>query len=150
MSPWGIVFLGVIALASVVQAAFLVGLVVYGRRLARQVEALQSRLDREISPVLQSVSRVGQAAGEIADLATLQARRLDLVLADTIEKVEETTAVIQRLVVKPLKPIGLVAAFLKGLQRGAEVYLQLDRDAPPRAAPPRRRRHAEDDEHLFV
>lgn len=150
MSAWGVFFLGVIALASVVQAAFLVGLVVYGRRLARQVDALQSRLDREVSPALESVSRVSRAVAEIADLATLQARRLDLVLADTIEKIEETTSVIQRLVVRPLRPIGVLAAFLKGLQRGAEVYLQLDREPPPRTPPPRRRGHAEDDEHMFI
>jgi hypothetical protein len=150
MSAWGVFFLGVIALTSLVQAAFLVGLVVYGRRLARQVDALQSRLDREVSPALESVSRVSRAAAEIADLATLQARRLDLVLADTIEKIEETTSVIQRLVVRPLKPIGVLAAFLRGVQRGAEVYLQLDRDSPPRTPPPRRRGHAEDDEHMFI
>ena len=85
MGTWGTVFLGIIALASVVQAAFLIGLVVYGRRLGQRLDALQSRLDREISPALENFNRVSRAAAEIADLATLQARRLDLVLADTIE-----------------------------------------------------------------
>jgi hypothetical protein len=129
MESWGVFFLGVIALASVVQAGFLLGLVFYGRRLAQRVDALQARLDREI-----------------ADLATLQARRLDLLLADTIDKVEETTATIQQLVVRPLKPIGGIVAFLKGLQRGMDVYFKLD----PGRMPPRRRVPGEDDEHLFI
>jgi len=151
MESWGVFFLGVIALASVVQAGFLIGLVVYGRRLAQRVDALQVRLDREISPALENFNRVARAAAEIADLATLQARRLDLVLADTIEKIEETTSTIQRLVVRPLKPIGGIVAFLKGLQRGMEVYSQFDRGAPPgHRSPPRRRGHGEDDEHLFI
>jgi hypothetical protein len=152
MESWGVFFLGVIALASAVQAVFLIGLVIFGRRLAHRVEALQLRLDREISPALENFNRVGRAAAEIADLATLQARRFDLVLADTIEKVEETTAVIQQLVIRPLKPIGGIVAFLKGLQRGMEVFLQRDGSGAPVGPRPqaRRRGHGEDDEHLFI
>jgi hypothetical protein len=149
MESWGVFFLGVIALASVVQAGFLIGLVIYGRRLAHRMDALQARLDREISPALENFNRVSRAAAEIADLATLQARRLDLVLADTIEKIEETTATVQQLVVRPLKPIGGIVAFLKGLQRGMEVYFQFDRSAPLQHRPQPRRR-GEDDEHLFI
>jgi len=152
MESWGVLFLGVIALASVVQAGFLIGLVVYGRRLARRVDALQVRLDHEISPALENFNRVSRAAAEIADLATLQARRFDLVLADTIEKIEETTATIQQLVVRPLKPIGGIVAFLKGLQRGMEVFLKYGGPAAPPGPRlhPRRRGHGEDDEHLFI
>jgi len=145
METWGVVFLGIIALASVVQAGFLIALAVYGRRLARRVDALQVKLDREIAPVLANFDRVGRAAAEIADLVTLQARRLDLLLADTIEKVEEATTAVQQLVVRPLKPIGAIVAFLKGLQRGMDVYFQLGRGGTPR-----RRAHSEDDEHLFI
>jgi hypothetical protein len=150
MESWGVFFLGVIALASAVQAVFLIGLVIYGRRLAHRVEALQLRLDREISPALENFNRVSRAAAEIADLATLQARRLDIVLADTIERIEETTAAIQRFVVRPLKPIGEILAFLRGLQRGMEAYLQLGRAPDPRPHHPRRRGPGEDDEHLFI
>ncbi len=152
MESWGVFFLGVIALASVVQAGFIIGLVVFGRRLGRRVDALQTRLDREISPALDNFNRVARAAAEIADLATLQARRLDLVLADTIDKIEETTATIRHFVVRPLKPIGGALAFLKGLQRGMEVFFQFERGATPypRRPAPRRRGHGEDDEHLFI
>jgi hypothetical protein len=148
METWGVLFLGVIALASVVQAVFLIGLAMAGRRLGRQVDALQKRLDREISPALESFTRVSRNAAEISDLATLQARRLDLLLTDTIEKIEETTATVQQLVVRPLKPLGQLLAFVRGLQRGLDVYFQLGRDR--RAHGPRRRGHAEDDEHLFI
>ena len=147
MESWGIFFLGVIALASVVQAGFLIGLVVFGLRLARRMDELQLRLDKDITPALENFTRVSRAAAEISDLATLQARRLDLLLADTIEKIEETTGLIQQFVVRPLKPVGGILAFLKGLQRGMEVYLQLGghagRSAPRRtaaAAPPQPRR----------
>jgi len=153
MESWGVFFLGVIAVSAVVQAVFLVGLLVYGRRLAQRVDTLQARLDRDLGPALAHFTRVSRAAAEIADLATLQARRLDLVLGDTIERIGDTAATVQRLVSRPLKPIANVVAFLRGVQRGVEVFFAFDRDAPPgRRVPPRRRGrgHGEDDEHLFV
>jgi hypothetical protein len=149
MESWGVFFLGVIALASLVQAGFLIGLVVFGRRLTRRVDALNERLDRDIAPALENFTRVSRAAAEIADLATLQARRIDVLLADTIEKIEETTGVIQQFVVRPLKPLGGILALLKGVQRGMEVYLQLGSRGPAHPLPQRRRSH-EDDEHLFI
>ncbi len=149
MEFWRVFFLGVIALSAVAQAIFLIGVVVFGRRLSRRMDALQARLDRDFTPALDNFARVTRSAAEIADVATLQARRVDLLLADTIEKIEETTGVIQQFVIGPLKPIGGILAFLKGLQRGMEVYLQLGGRAPGAHPPPRRRSH-EDDEHLFI
>ena len=151
MESWGVFFLGVIAVSAVVQAVFLIGLLVFGRRLARRLDALQARLDRDIGPALANLTRVSHAAAEIADMATLQARRLDLVLGETIERIGDTAATVQRLVSRPLKPIANLVALLKGVQRGVEVFLAFDREAPPhRRIPPRRRGPGEDDEHLFV
>jgi hypothetical protein len=150
MESWGVVFLGLIALGSLAQAGFLIGLALAGMRIARRVDELNARLDRELKPALENLTRVTRAAAEIADLATLQARRVDLLLADTIDKIEETTGVIQQFVVRPLKPIGGVFAFLRGIQRGLEVYTQLGRGAPGPPQAHRRRSHTEDDEHLFI
>jgi hypothetical protein len=150
MESWGIVFLGIIALASVVQAGFLIGLVLAGTRLARRVDELSKRLDREVSPALENFTRVSRAAAEISDLAVLQARRVDLMLADTIDKIEETTGLVQQFVVKPLKPVGGLLALLRGVQKGVEVYLKLGNRAPSVHAVPRRRGAHEDDEHLFI
>jgi uncharacterized membrane protein YciS (DUF1049 family) len=61
-----------LALASLVQAGFLIGLALAGMRLARRVDELNARLDRELKPALENLTRVSRAAAEIADLATLQ------------------------------------------------------------------------------
>lgn len=147
METLGVVFLGVIALASVVQGIFLVALMVFGRRLAQRIDALQARIDRDVTPALDNFARMSRAAAEIADLATVQARRMDLLVADTIEKVEQTTSLVQQLVVRPLRPLGAILAFLKGVQRGLAVYGELGRER--NVAPPRRRGR-EDEEHLFI
>jgi hypothetical protein len=147
METWGVVFLGVIAAASVVQAGFLIALAVTSHRLGRRLDAMQSRLERDIAPALEGMTRVSRAAGEIADLATLQARRLDVALAEAIDRLEETTTLVQKVILRPLRPIGGIVAFLRGVQRGLDVYFRLEGSAP---AVPRRRGHGEDDEHLFI
>jgi len=148
MQTWGVVFLGVIALGSLLQGVFLVALMLFGRRLSQRIDAIQERIDRDVTPALENFARVSRAAAEIADLAALQARRVDLLLADTVEKIEQTTSLVQEHVIRPLKPIASLLAFLKGLQRGIDVFLQVRGERGVGAAP--RRRGHEDDEHLFI
>jgi hypothetical protein len=150
METWGVVFLGIIAVSSAIQGLFLVALLVFGRKLAQRIDALQARIDRDITPALENFTRVSRAAAEIADLGALQARRIDLLLADTVEKVEQTTALVQRLVSRPLGPLANAMAFIKGVQKGTEVFFGRERGRAPERPVPRRRHAADDDEHLFI
>jgi hypothetical protein len=148
MNSWAVLFLGVIALSSLVQAVFLIGLAVGGRRLARRLDEIQKGIDREIRPTLDNLSRITRNLAEIADLATLQARRVDDVLADTVDKIEEATDMIRRVILRPLGPLVDVAAFLKGLRRGVQVYRKLrGLESQGRGSS---RRNADEDEHLFI
>jgi hypothetical protein len=148
MQTWAVVFLGIIALASVVQAGFLIRLALEGRKLSARVSELQGRVERELRPSLDNLSRVTRNLAEVSDLGVLQMRRVDGLLADTIEKVEETTAQVKQLVLKPIAPLVDLAAFLKGLRRGIEVYQTLRGfDRRERAA---RGGYADDDEHMFI
>jgi hypothetical protein len=146
--PWAVVFLGVIALSSLVQAGFLIGLAVAGRRLAKRIDSLQDRIDREIRPAMDNLARISRNFAEVTDLVTLQARRIDDLLADTIEKVEDATTMIRRVIVRPLGPLVDLTAFLKGIRRGVEVYYKL-RGLESRHRPPPRRT-VDEDEHLFI
>jgi len=149
METWGVVFLGVIALASLVQAGFLIGLTIGGKRLARRLDALNDRIDREIRPALDNLGRITRNVAEVTDLVTLQARRVDDLLADTIEKIEDTTDTVRRIILKPLGPLVDIAAFLKGIRRGLDVYSKLrGLESQGRSRPARR--PAEDAEHLFI
>lgn len=149
MDTWAVGFLGIIALSSLVQAGFLVALAMHGRRLSRRLDELQTQLDRDLKPALASFTRVGRNLEEVTDLAVLQARRIDDVIADTLEKVQETTSLVQKVVVRPLGPLMDLAAFLRGLKRGVEVYRQLG-GLDDHAGRARARRFDADDEHLFI
>ena len=151
METWVVVFLGVIALSSVVQACFLIGIMIGGLRVARRVDALSNRIDREIHPALDNLGRITRNLAEVTDLVTLQARRIDDVLADTIEKIEDTTDTIRRVILKPLGPLVDIAAFFKGIRRGLSVYTQLrGLEGQGRARPARRPHQTDEDEHLFI
>ncbi len=149
MGDWATAFLGVIALASVVQAAFLIALAFWGRGLSQRIDQLQQRIDRELSPALASFARVSRNLEEVSDLAVIQARRVDDLLADTLEKVQDTTTQIQRLVLRPLGPLADLVAFLRGIRKGVEVYRQFGSLGDDSRRARARRADAEDD-HLFI
>jgi len=148
METWGVVFLGIIAFVALIQGAVLVGIAIFLLRLARRLDALDDRLDREIAPALEGVRHVSRNVAEISDLATIQARRIDLMLGDSLEKVEETLGLLQRFVTRPLRPISNLLAIIRGVQTGLDVFLELGRGE--RSSKASSRRSGEDDEHLFI
>jgi hypothetical protein len=149
METTGVWFLGVLAVSSLVQTAFLVALAVGGLKLLKRVNELQARLDREIKPAFEHLARITRNLAEVSDLATLQARRIDYFLGDTVDKLEDVTANIRSFVVRPLGPLADILAFVKGLRRGVNVYRELG-GAESRGRGVPRRHHGEDDEHLFI
>lgn len=149
METWGVAFLGLIALCSLAQTIFLVRLAQEGRKVARRVDEIQERLDREVRPAIDNLTRFTRNLGEVSEIVVLQMRRVDALLADTAEKIQDTTSALRTAVVKPLGPILDVAAFLKGLQRGFGVYQQLR--GHDRAARGNGRNYpAAEDEHMFI
>jgi hypothetical protein len=148
MNPLAVTFLGLIALSSLVQAVFLIRLAIEGRRFASRLDALQDRIEREVRPALDDLHRITKNLAEVSDTAVLQARRVDALLADTVQKIQETTGTLQKVVLRPLGPLVDIAALLKGVRRGLDVYRQLrGLDSPAR---PFGRRGSEEDEHLFI
>jgi hypothetical protein len=148
MDSWGVTFLGIIALTSLVQAGFLIGLALSGRRLARRLDEIQDRFDRQLRPSLEQFARLSRNLAEISDIGVLEARRVDALVADTIDKIEEATDVLRKLVLRPLGPLADIMAFLRGVRKGLEVYRSLGGFESYRRRPARG--YESDDEHLFI
>ena len=148
MSDWVTIFLGVIALGSLTQMAILVLLFLEGRKAVRRIDALQERIEKDLRPALEGLARISRNLAEISDLAVLEARRVDVAVADVIDQFQELTREIRSTLLRPLGPLVDVLAFIKGVQRGIEVYRRLSaHDSRERAA---HRQYAEVDEHLFI
>lgn len=148
MESWGVFFLGLIALASLVQAGFLVALAFAGRRVAARVDEIQRQLDRDIRPALDNLTRLTRNVGEISDRAVLQARRIDDAIGGVLRELDATVRALKHTASASLGPLFNVTALLKGVRTAMQVYHQL------RGFDRQRRgsgqRYAEDDEHLFI
>jgi len=148
MESWGVFFLGLIALASLVQAGFVVTLARAGRRVATRVDDIQRQIDRDIRPALDNLTRITRNVGEISDRAVLQARRIDDAISDVLREIDASVRALRRTASESFGPLFDLASFLKGVRRAVEVYYRL------RGFDRQRRgsgeRYAEDDEHLFI
>jgi hypothetical protein len=147
VSDWVLVFLGVMAAASLAQTAFLIVLTLESRRMAARVQGLSDRIEKDLRPSLDNLSRITRNLAELSDIGVVQARRVDDALADTLDKVKGTTESFRKFLVRPLAPLGDILAFLRGVRRGIEVYNQLRGYDGGRRG---QTRSYSEDEHLFI
>jgi hypothetical protein len=141
------VLLAVIALSSLVQGAILLGLAWGGRRLTQRVNELQGRVDRDLRPALDSLSRLSRNLSETSDLAVVQVRRLEGFVGDAFDRIEDTRRQIQRAARVPLGALDRASAVFRSVRRGLDVYHRLgglQTQARGRA------RSYREDEHLFI
>jgi hypothetical protein len=142
VTDWSAIFLGVIALAVSVMAAIQVGIVVYGARLARRVDALAVQVDREIKPLLTHLNAIGEEAARATALAAAQVERVDRLFADVSLRVEETASAVQTAIVAPARE-GL--ALLAGVRAAIDALrgMRQANTAPHASAP-------DEDDPLFI
>lgn len=125
MSGWSEIFLGVIAVATLVMALIQVGAIVFAMRLAAQVQQLATSVQQDIRPLIARANAVAEEASRTAVLATAQAQKIDTLVTQLTRRVDETAAVIQEAVVTPAREgLALVAGLRAGLAalRGLREY----------------------------
>jgi uncharacterized protein YoxC len=125
VTDWDRVFLGIIALATLVMAAVQVGAIIAAAKVARQArEALGkaqhamttaqqaiTSVREEIRPLIAKANSLADEASKTAALATVQAGKVDRLMTDLSQRVDETAAIVQRAIVTPAREgIAIVAA----------------------------------------
>lgn len=103
MTDWTPVFLGVIAVATLVMAVIQVGALVYGARTAQRLEQTLVRVETDLRPVLERARQVTDDAAKMSALAAVQVERVDQVFQDLSQRVDETAVMIQRALVTPAR-----------------------------------------------
>lgn len=140
MSDWNEVFLGVIALATLVMALIQVGAVVFAARLGRQVQQLMVIVQQDIRPLIARANGIAEEASKTAALATAQAQKLDRLVTDLTRRADETSAIVQEAIIAPAREgLALVAAVKAGF-----AALRSMRDARGRSG------GVEDEDALFI
>jgi hypothetical protein len=145
-SPLVVVFLSVIALVALMQAAF-VGALAFGVRIGgRKLEAFELSFEAAVVPQIRNAARLTRAAAGLSEKTLAQAQRVDTLLAETARKAErhldEATVrfegAVERAAIRVdaalddratrvresrlLRRLTSAAAFLKGVQRALEVW----------------------------
>jgi hypothetical protein len=140
VNDWNPIFLGVIALATLIMALIQVGAIVFAARLARQMQQLAATVQQDIRPLIARANAIAEEASKTASLATAQAQKIDRLVTDLTRRADETTAIVQQAIVAPAREgLALVAAFKAGIDA-----LRSMRDARARSA------GVEDEDALFI
>ena len=103
MSFWGEVFLGVIAVATLVMAIGQVALMVTAGRLARRLGRLADVLDHEVKPLFVQLNALAREASRATSLATAQVERADKLFGDVVARFEAALDALQHAVAAPLR-----------------------------------------------
>lgn len=140
MSGWSEVFLGIIAVATLLMAVVQVGVIIGLLRTARQAQQLLVTVQQEIRPLVSKVTAVAEEASRTATLATAQAQKVDRLVTDLARRIDDTAVVVQQAIVMPAREGMAIAA---GLRAGL---------AAIRGFRERRDRHrqAEEEDSLFI
>ncbi len=138
---WSDVFLGVIAAATLVMAVIQIGAIVAALRLSRQAQQVLQSVHQEVRPLIARAHVIAEEASRTVAIATTQAQKVDRLITDLSQRVDETAGVIQEAIITPAREgLAIVAAVKAGL--GA---LRGLRDMRPRNG-----RHAEEEDPLFI
>ncbi len=141
MSAWSDVFLGVIAVATLVMAVVQIGVIVAAGRLARRVDRLADQVEREIKPLFAHLDAIGKDASRAAGLAVAQVERVDRLLSDLAVKIEQSFVALQVAVMGPARE---GRALLSGLRAALAALRGVREDG--RVRPSR----SEDEDALFI
>jgi hypothetical protein len=103
VTVWGLIFLGLIAAATLTTAVVQVAVLVAAARMARRVELLVERIERDVQPTLQHVYTIGRDTQRAVALATAQIERVDQLFTDLTHVVKGTVATLQASVAAPAR-----------------------------------------------
>jgi hypothetical protein len=98
-----VVFLGVIAAATLTMAVIQVGAIFYAGRLSRRVEQLIARVEQDVQPIVHRASAVAGDAARVAAMAVTQMERIDHLTSDFTRRAEQTMSEVQRAIVVPAR-----------------------------------------------
>jgi flagellar biosynthesis/type III secretory pathway M-ring protein FliF/YscJ len=139
VNDWAVVFLGVIAAATLITAIAQVGFIVATGRLARRLERAADDVQREVRPLVEHLDAIGRDARRASSLAVAQLERVDHMAADLADRLDRTLNTLQTAAAGGVREgAAMLAAF-----RAAMAVVREFRAS-------RARTRAEDDDALFI
>lgn len=170
METWVPIFVGITALAFVLQAVALLGIFVQIRKTAKRADELASEFRSRVDPILSRlqvsledltprITNIASDAAEMSRLARSQAQKMDRIITETldilrgqlihldriltgaVEKVEEAGSYLRETVWGPVEK---ASAVIKGIQTGI-AFLRSTRRQKPSPMPTEEHEDAPDE-----
>ena len=138
MTDWNLVFLGVIAAATLIMALIQIGMIVVAAGVAKKAQAAvagaqdalakaqetMTAVREDIRPLITKANAIADEASKTAALATAQAQKVDRMVTDLAARVDETSSLVQQAIVTPAREgiaiLAAVRATLGALRAGAD------------------------------
>ena len=136
---WSEVFLGVIALATLVMALIQVGAIVALTRVARQAQQALVSVQQDVRPLVAKVTAIAEETSRTAAIATAQAEKVDRLVTDLSRRIDETASIVQAAIITPAREGMAVVAAVKAALGALRGFKDL-----------RNSRHAEEEDPLFI
>ena len=141
MNVWSLVFLGVIAAATLAMAVVQIGVLVAAGRLARRLDALADQLEREVKPLVGHLNDIGRDASRATTLATAQVERADRLFGDVAFRIEQALNALQVSIATPAREARALMTALKAAFQAIRDWRTRARSGQPRA---------EEEDALFI
>lgn len=155
MDGWGTLFLGLIAIGSIVQCAFVVVATIAIRKTARDLAELQNRFDKDFKPALEDLREGARNLRAVSQQAKESSSRLHGFFSSGLDSVEDTMTTMRSSLLRPLQGLQDISAFIAGVKKGIDAFRATapsDRKEAKRGTPSARIRRSEDsgEEHMFI
>jgi len=138
VNDWAVVFLGIIAVSTLITSILQVVLMLSAGQLVRRLGRFVDLIEQEAKPILDHLNSISRDASKAAALATTQVERVDRLFGMLTTRIEETLETIQTAVLKPAREVSALMA-------GLRAALELLRDIRGRKRP-----GPEDEDTLFI
>jgi hypothetical protein len=118
LSNWALFFLAVIAVLSLAQTACLVLLALDARRTQRELAVLGKQISRDLSPMIDDLTRIARNAAEVSERGLVQVQRLDAAIGDAASTLDEIVGTTRQVVLPVAGKLAAVAAGYRAFQTG--------------------------------
>ena len=115
MSVWGEVFLGIIALATLVSTIIQVAVLIAAGRVAKRVDRLAQSVEHDLKPFFGHMNAIGRDASRTASLASAQVERVDRLFDELVSRAEQSFNLIQATVTAPVREGTAILAGLRAV-----------------------------------
>jgi hypothetical protein len=133
------VFLGIIAVATLLTAVMQVVLLLAAARLVRRLTTFVDDIERDIRPILGHVSAIARDASRVASLAVAQVERADQAFTDAFRRVDQTLSHVQNIITSTLREGNALMMGIRAVMAAIRAFQRRQG-----------RRRSEDDDALFI